>query len=306
MLNNLFRKYNQNKRGVWTIIIVIVFSYIVLQAIYGLLRNNKEKRKEELINQINENTQISSNNNLSSLKASVGTFDIAFDKDVTVYTLTVPYGTESVILSGRLEDVTSTIDGLIEYKLTDDKTTANITVVAEDGTIKVYTVYIIKEAKPENVATPVTYYYSSNNYLKSLEIDGYEITFNKETNEYKITVKSDVTSLDIKAIPEDSRARVEITGNEKFKKGNNTVTITVTAEDGSTREYKITANKESEKKEALTEIEGNSNTAEKVVIIILIILVVLGLLYLIFKKDEQEVATVEIKKEQKIDNLQLD
>lgn len=45
MLNNLFRKYNQNKRGVWTIIIVIVFSYIVLQAIYGLLRNNKEKRK---------------------------------------------------------------------------------------------------------------------------------------------------------------------------------------------------------------------------------------------------------------------
>ena len=65
---------------------------------------------------------------------------------------------------------------------------------------------------------------------------------------------------------------------------------------------KITANKESEKKEALTEIEGNSNTAEKVVIIILIILVVLGLLYLIFKKDEQEVATVEIKKEQKIDN----
>ena len=70
---------------------------------------------------------------------------LLFDKDVTVYTLTVPYDTESVILSGSLEDITSTVDGLIEYKLTDDKTTANITVVAEDGTIKVYTVYIIKE-----------------------------------------------------------------------------------------------------------------------------------------------------------------
>ncbi len=268
----------------------------------SIAKNENIEEFENLTTEVNVIRKISSNNNLSSLKASVGTFDIAFDKDVTVYTLTVPYGTESVILSGSLEDITSTVDGLIEYKLTDDKTTANITVVAEDGTIKVYTVYIIKEAKPENVATPVTYYYSSNNYLKSLEIDGYEITFNKEINEYKITVKSDVTSLDIKAIPEDSRARVEITGNEKFKKGNNTVTITVTAEDGSTREYKITANKESEKKEALTEIEGNSNTAEKVVIIILIILVVLGLLYLIFKKDEQEVATVEIKKEQKIDN----
>lgn len=268
----------------------------------SIAKNENIEEFENLTTEVNVIRKISSNNNLSSLKASVGTFDIAFDKDVTVYTLTVPYDTESVILSGSLEDITSTVDGLIEYKLTDDKTTANIIVVAEDGTIKVYTVYIIKEAKPENVAIPVTYYYSSNNYLKSLEIDGYEITFNKETNEYKITVKNDVTSLDIKAIPEDSRARVEITGNEKFKKGNNTVTITVTAEDGSTREYKITANKESEKKEALTEIEGNSNTAEKVVIIILIILVVLGLLYLIFKKDEQEVATVEIKKEQKIDN----
>lgn len=268
----------------------------------SIAKNENIEEFENLTTEVNVIRKISSNNNLSSLKASVGTFDIAFDKDVTVYTLTVPYDTESVILSGSLEDINSTVDGLIEYKLTGDKTTANIIVVAEDGTIKVYTVYIIKEAKPENVATPVTYYYSSNNYLKSLEIDGYEITFNKETNEYKITVKNDVTSLDIKAIPEDSRARVEITGNEKFKKGNNTVTITVTAEDGSTREYKITANKESEKKEALTEIEGNSNTAEKVVIIILIILVVLGLLYLIFKKDEQEVATVEIKKEQKIDN----
>lgn len=184
----------------------------------SIAKNENIEEFENLTTEVNVIRKISSNNNLSSLKASVGTFDIAFDKDVTVYTLTVPYDTESVILSGSLEDITSTVDGLIEYKLTDDKTTANITVVAEDGTIKVYTVYIIKEAKPENVATPVTYYYSSNNYLKSLEIDGYEITFNKEINEYKITVKSDVTSLDIKAIPEDSRARVEITGNEKFKK----------------------------------------------------------------------------------------
>lgn len=246
--------------------------------------------------EINVTRSLSSNNNLSSLKSSVGTFDIAFDKDVTVYTLTVPYDTESVILSGGLEDINSVVDGLIEYKLTEDKTVANITVTSESGEKKVYTVYIIKEAKP--VVTPVVYYYSSNNYLKSLEIEGYEITFDKETLEYKIKVKSDVTSLDIKAIPESNKSRVEITGNEKFKKGNNTVTITVTAEDGSTREYKITVDKEAEKKDALTEIEDSSNTAEKIVIIILIILVVLGLLYLIFKKDDEEkIVSVEPKKD---------
>ncbi len=66
MINNLFRKYNQNKRGLWTIIIVIVFSYVIIQAVYGLLRNIKEKKREELINQINENTQTSSNSNLEN------------------------------------------------------------------------------------------------------------------------------------------------------------------------------------------------------------------------------------------------
>ena len=97
---------------------------------------------------------------------------------------------------------------------------------------------------------------------------------------------------------EQVKNELEITGNEKFKKGNNTVTITVTAEDGSTREYKITVDKEAEKKDALTEIEDSSNTAEKIVIIILIILVVLGLLYLIFKKDDEEkIVSVEPKKD---------
>ena len=81
--------------------------------------------------EINVTRSLSSNNNLSSLKSSVGTFDIAFDKDVTVYTLTVPYDTENVILSGGLEDINSVVDGLIEYKLTEDKTVANITVTSE-------------------------------------------------------------------------------------------------------------------------------------------------------------------------------
>ena len=229
----------------------------------------------------------SSVNNLTSLNASVGTFDVEFDKDVTVYTLTVPHDTETVILSGALEDMLSEVDGLIEYELTEDKTTAIINVTAEDGSVKTYTVYIIKEKAP--VAEPVVYYYAStNNYLSSLVIDGYEVEFDKYTNEYKITVKNDVTSLDIRANAEDYRSRVEMTGNEGLKEGENTVTITVTAEDGSTREYKLVVEKEG-KKQAVVDTDGSSNTAEKVVIIILIILVVLGLLYLIFKKDDDEV-----------------
>lgn len=240
----------------------------------------------------------SSNSNLSSLKADIGTFDIEFDKDVTAYTLTVPSDAKEVILSGALEDLLSSVDGLYKYELTEDKTTAIITVTAEDGSTKVYTVYIIKE-KPV-VTTPVVYYYSSNNYLKLLEVSGYELEFDKNKEEYTLSVKNDVTSLDITAIAEDSRARVEITGNEKFKVGKNTIVISVKAENGDVREYKLVVTKEDDKSTTLSE-EESSNTAEKVVIIILIVLVVLGLLYLIFKKDEEEV-NLKPNEEKKNDN----
>ena len=133
--------------------------------------------------------------------------------------------------------------------------------------------------------------------MKLLEISGYEIDFERNTYEYKISVDSDVTELDIRAVAEDTGSRVEITGNENFKVGENIVTITVTAENGEIREYKLIVDKEAEEKDVLTEIQGESNTAEKVVIIILIILVVLGLLYLIFKKDDEESSTLEEKKE---------
>ena len=74
-------------------------------------------------------------------------------------------------------------------------------------------------------------------------IDGYELEFDKNTSEYKITVNHDVTSLDISALAEDSRSRVEITGNGDFKEGENTVTITVTAQNGSTRIYTVNVNR---------------------------------------------------------------
>lgn len=237
---------------------------------------------------------ISSNNDLASLNSNVGTFDREFDRDVTSYTLTVPYDTESVILSGSTFDIYSTVSGLVLYELTSDETIATITVTAEDGSTKVYTVRIVKETKPVVTASNISYIYSSNNYLKTLEIDGYDIDFDKLVNEYIIKVSSDVKSLDIKAIAEDSRASVEITGNENFKTGDNTVTIMVTAENGDVNVYKITINKKAPKKGTVTVTDDSSDTAEKVVIIVLIVLVVLGLLYLIFKKDEEEeVVTVK-------------
>lgn len=300
---NLIGTYNEDGRfvGAGTELTngttVITFEFMAINDGEGTVTLNGSVANDMIINEFEEVsvsvniTRKSSINNLYSLNASVGTFDTAFDKDVTVYTLTVPYDTKEVILSGSLEDILSTVDGLFKYELTEDKTTAIITVTAEDGSTKVYTVYIIKE-KPPVVPTPVVYYYSSNNYLKTLEAKGYEIKFDRDTLEYELNVNNDVKSLDITAIAEDSRSRVEITGNENFKTGKNTVIISVRAENGDVREYKLIVNRKSITT-SVTEEEESGSTAEKVVIIILIVLVVLGLLYLIFKKDDDATPTVK-------------
>lgn len=308
---NLIGTYNEDGRfvGAGTELTngttVITFEFMAISDGKGVVTLNGSVANDMIINEFEEVstsvniTRKSSINNLYSLDASIGTFDTAFDKDVTVYTLTVPYDTKEVILSGSLEDTLSIVDGLFKYELTEDKTTAIITVTAEDGSTKVYTVYIVKE-KPPVVPTPVVYYYSSNNYLKTLEAKGYEIKFDRDILEYELNVNNDVKSLDITAIAEDSRSRVEITGNENFKTGKNTVIISVKAENGDVREYKLIVNRKNNTT-TLTEEEESGSTAEKVVIIILIVLVVLGLLYLIFKKDDDD--TPVVKPESKKNNI---
>lgn len=217
---------------------------------------------------------------LKSLNSSVGTFDKAFDSNVLEYTLYVDSNVNRVTLSGEVNDEYATTEDLKEYILTGDNTAISINVTAEDGTVKTYKVNVRKVYK------------SSNNNLKDIVIDGYEIEFDKDTLEYKITVGSDVTSLDISALVEDASAWAKIEGNENFKEGENTVTITVYAQNGETKTYKILVNKE-KAEEKVTVIDDEEDdkdgiNGEKLVIIILIILVTAGLLYLIFKKDEED------------------
>ena len=85
--------------------------------------------------------------------------------------------------------------------------------------------------------------YSSNNYLKSLSIEGYELepVFNKETLEYNVTLKVDTTSINVLAEKEDSTATVNGIGQVPVNDGPNTVIVTVVAENGHERQYKINA-----------------------------------------------------------------
>lgn len=107
---------------------------------------------------------------------------------------------------------------------------------------------------------------SSNNNLKSLKFTQLGLTpaFDPNTQEYTLTVGSNIDSIDIEAVPADEKAKVTISGNENLQLGENTIIVKVTAEDGKEQEYEIIVTKEEEVQLGLKEllVEGLPLTPE--------------------------------------------
>ena len=95
--------------------------------------------------------------------------------------------------------------------------------------------------KEPTVIKKPTREYSSNNYLKSLAIDGFDISpsFDKETKEYSVEVPNDVEKVVIKATKDDSSASISGDGEIKVTEGLNKIEVKVTAENGNEKVYVI-------------------------------------------------------------------
>lgn len=88
MFGKLFRKYNQNRKTIWTILIFIAFFVILLQAIFGLIRANRDRKQQQLINnyyqsQAQNNTQGNSNHENNQNNTNNQTIVQAPDKITT-------------------------------------------------------------------------------------------------------------------------------------------------------------------------------------------------------------------------------
>ena len=88
---------------------------------------------------------------------------------------------------------------------------------------------------------------SGNNYLSELYVNGFDLDkeFKKENTTYFLTVSNDIESIDVVATKEDDNSTVCIYGNENLQEGNNKILISVTAENGSVKNYRIYVTKES-------------------------------------------------------------
>lgn len=83
---------------------------------------------------------------------------------------------------------------------------------------------------------------SSDNTLKSIVLSNGSLSpaFSPKTKNYTVTVDNSVTSLSISATPTDQTAKVtSVSGNDNLQVGENTITITVKAENGVTAKYTI-------------------------------------------------------------------
>lgn len=123
----------------------------------------------------------------------------------------------------------------------------------------------IKLSGNKQVTVTVPREKSKNNKLKSLSVEGYEITpsFSADVNEYTVSVPSTVDKITINASKADGYASLSGTGEKEVEEGVNTFEIVVTSETGVSNTYKLTVNVEDQNPIEVT-VDGKKYTLVKV------------------------------------------
>jgi hypothetical protein len=176
-------------------------------------------------------------------------YDAQTPVSVTVTnTGTLPTGALTVALSGPSADAFTLSTASLESIAVDGD--ATFTVVPNVGlTAGTYTATVtvdgadIVAAQTFTASFTVTALASDDTSLKSLELVGHTMTpsFDPEVLVYTVHVPNSVTSIVLNYVAVCEYATVEITGSyHALLVGQNTITISITAEDGTIRVYTIT------------------------------------------------------------------
>lgn len=187
----------------------------------------------------------SSNANLASLGITPAEYDFSgFKASNTTYYVTIPYEVTKISVVARAQDSKAKVSGTGSRNINVGQTTLNVTVTAENGATKKYSIVVTRKTEAESVKPEEKpeETKSNNSNLQTLTIEEGTLQpeFSADIKEYTLTVPAEILSLTINPIVEDSKATFAVEGNENLQEGENIVNITVTAEDGTTSIYKIT------------------------------------------------------------------
>lgn len=200
---------------------------------------------------VSEKTK-SSDATLSNL--GITPYDFSNFKSGTLsYNVTVPYETTSIKIYATANDSGATISGTGTKSLSTGTNTFNVKVTAEDGTTtKTYTLNITRSAT-SSVAT-----------LSNLGItpEKYDFTtFTSGTLSYDVSVPYEAETIEIYATATSSSATIAGTGTKTLSVGENTFSVKVTAQDGTTtKTYTLNITRKSESDEEDENTENTENT----------------------------------------------
>lgn len=227
-----------------------------------------------------QTTARSSNNYLSSITITTNEgeeveLSPTFSSTVYTYQATVASTVRTVSVDASMQDSRAnlTINGSDEELNSGENNVITITVTAEDGTPRTYTINVLREALTADATL---------SELTIEECEDFELEENKYS--YDIEIDRDVDSLTISYVLSDPDSTVEIEGNENLENGSK-VRIIVTAPDGTKRVYTLNIIKETT---TTTKSNTSSISAEKNPLIIMGLSVVAfgligGIIYVIKK-----------------------
>lgn len=162
---------------------------------------------------------------------------IDFSKFKTNYEIKVLYDVESIKINA--EAASDGINTEYQNEVNLEVGENEIPITLSDGTnSSVYTLKVIRLKEGEEIKDA-----SNDATLKSLVLTGYNIDFNSTVTSYELTVKYNVSNIEVKATPSDENAKFVITGNSDIVNGS-VIKVDVQAEDGTLMSYKINITKQ--------------------------------------------------------------
>ena len=112
---------------------------------------NKPSNQNKPSSEEQDEEKLSDVNYLSNITLSVG--NIEFDKNTLIYDIVVDYDVENILISATLEDNKATLDGDGNHSIKVGENKIVLTVKAEDGTKREYTLNIYREEKQTDIET---------------------------------------------------------------------------------------------------------------------------------------------------------
>lgn len=201
----------------------------------------------------------------------------AFLKSLTIEGYTINFYKEQLTYEIVIDKTVNKID--IKYETESDKATVNvrnndpisiinpiiITVTAEDGSIKDYTINLTYKALSNNIN------------IKNITIENYNLDFDNNKQNYDVVVNQDTNSLNFNIELEDENATYEINDNSDLVNGS-IVTVKVIAEDLTEKTFYFNIIKE-------TVVVPKKKSSFLTILLILLIIGIIGVVAFKFIKN---------------------